>query len=46
MNVSVKTLGKRLPEVMEALDNNERVTLSHEGRQIALVQLVSDVEKE
>lgn len=46
MNISVKTLNKRLPEVMEALDKNERVVLSHEGKEIALLQPVSDVEDE
>lgn len=46
MNVSVKTLNKRLPAVMEALDKNERVTLSHEGKKIALLQPVSDIESE
>jgi hypothetical protein len=46
MNISVNTLSKRLPEVMEALDKNERVTLSHAGRRIALLRLVSDAEDE
>lgn len=46
MNISVKTLNKRLPEVMKALDKNERVVLSHEGRQFALLQPVSDAEAE
>lgn len=46
MNVSIKTLNKRLPEVIKALDKNERVVLSHEGKEIALLQPVSDVEGE
>ena len=46
MNISVKTLSKRLPEIMEALDKNERVVLSHEGKEIALLQPVSYIENE
>ncbi len=46
MNITVKTLNKRLPEVMQALDNSEQVTLSHEGKQIALLYPVFDVEDE
>ena len=46
MNISVKTLSKRLPEVMEALGKNERVVLSHEGKEFALLQPVSDIEAE
>lgn len=46
MDISVKTLGKRLPEVMEALDKNERVVLSHEGKEIALLQPVAGIEDE
>lgn len=46
MNISVKTLGKRLPEVLEALGKNERVILSHEGKEIALLHPVSNIEDE
>lgn len=46
MNVSVKTLSKHLPEVIEALEKKEEVTLSHEGKKIALLQPVFDVEAE
>lgn len=46
MNVSVTTLQKRLPEVLEALGKNERVVLSHSGRRIALLQPVPDVDDE
>lgn len=46
MNISVKTLNKRLSEVMEALDKNERVVLSHEGKKIAILQPVADIEDE
>lgn len=46
MNISVKTLSKRLPEVMEALDKKERVVLSHEGKEFALLQPVSGIEDE
>ncbi len=46
MNISIKTLSKRLPEVMEAFDKNEQVVLSHEGRNFALLQPVPDIEDE
>lgn len=46
MNISVNTLSRRLPEVIEALDKNERVVLSHEGKEIALLQPVSAIEDE
>lgn len=46
MNISVKTLSRRLPEVIEALNKNERVVLSHEGKDFALLQPVSDTESE
>lgn len=46
MDIPVKTLSKRLPEVMAALDKHERVVLSHEGKGFALLQPVSDLEDE
>lgn len=46
MNIAVKTLNKRLSEVMEALDKNERVVLSHEGKAFALLQPVLGIEDE
>lgn len=46
MNVSVKTLGKRFSEVQAALAKNEKVVLSHEGKDVALLQPVFDVEAE
>ena len=46
MNISVKALNKRLPEVMGALDKKEVVVLSHEGKDIALLQAVPDIDDE
>ncbi len=46
MNISVKTLGKRLPEIMEALDKNKQVTLSHEGKKIAVLHPVPNSDDE
>lgn len=46
MNIAVQILNKRLPEVMKALDKNERVVLSHEGKEFALLQSISSIETE
>ncbi len=46
MRVSVNTLSKRVIEVMNALNRNERVVLSHEGKKFALLQPVSGIEDE
>ncbi len=46
MNISVRMLRKRLPEVIEAMNKREKVILSHEGKPVAMLQPVPDVEKE
>jgi hypothetical protein len=46
MNVSAATLSEHMAEVMDALDKNEKVILSHEGKDFALLQPVFDVEAE
>lgn len=38
MNVSVKTFEERLPEVIEALEKNERVIISHKGKKLGVLQ--------
>ncbi len=45
MNISIKTLEKRLPEVMKALGKNEPIILSHEGKEFALLQPLTDFEE-
>lgn len=46
MNISVKTLPKRLPDVLAALKKNERVVLSNDGEEVALLQPLPDSDNE
>lgn len=46
MDVPVKTLPKRLPAVLAALKKNERVVLSNDGEEVALLQPIAGVNKE
>lgn len=46
MDISVKTLSKRLPDVLAALEKNERVVLSNDGEDVALLQPLSASDRE
>jgi antitoxin (DNA-binding transcriptional repressor) of toxin-antitoxin stability system len=46
MNITVKTLPKRLPDVLAALKKNERVVLSSDGEEVALLQPIPEPDKE
>lgn len=46
MIISVKSLSKRLPDVLAALEKNERVVLSNDGVEVALLQPLPEADKE
>lgn len=46
MNITAKTLPKRLPDVLAALKKNERVVLSNDGEEVALLQPIPEPDKE
>ncbi len=46
MNIPVESLPKRWPDVLEALKKKERVVLSNDGEDVALLQPLPDSDEE
>lgn len=46
MDVAAGVLYERMPEILKALDKKEQVVLLHEGKNVALLQPMFDLEAE